>query len=114
MNPEEYKRAINQRDVLDHTTLNVTLKELVARQEFELAEKLKQIIASNKIAKPDLHSQPFNTSTTYYKVNLSSADIEKIIDIFVDLETIHVGEDGETTPTASFYASLADKWSGLT
>ncbi len=114
MNAEEYNSLINQKNVLDHTTLNVTLKELVSRQEFELSAKLKQILETNKIAKPDLHSKSFDTSTNYYKVDLSSDDIEKIIDIFFDLEASHFGENGETTPTASFYASLVDKWNKLT
>jgi hypothetical protein len=44
MNAEEYKSLINEKDVLDHTTLNVTLKELVSRQEFELAAAIKRIL----------------------------------------------------------------------
>ena len=113
MNAEEYKNLINQMGVLDHTTLNVTMKELVSRQEFELAGNVKRVLENNKIAKPDLHLKPYAISTTYYKVDLSSDDIEKIIDIFFDLEASHVGENGETTPTASFYASLLDKWNTL-
>ena len=114
MNAEEYKSLINQKDVLDYTTLNITLKELVSRQELELADKIKRILESNKIAKPDLHIKPYDTSTTYYKVDLSNDSIEKIIDIFFDLEANHVNENGETTPTASFYAALIDKWNVLT
>jgi hypothetical protein len=113
MNAEEYKNLISQRDVLDHTTLNVTLKELISRQDFELAENLKKIINNNKVPKPDLHSKRFDTSTTYYIVDLSSSEIQKIIDIFLDLEASHVDDNGETTPTASFYASLVDKWGQL-
>ena len=113
MNAEEYKSLINEKDVLDHTTLNVTLKELVSRQEFELAAAIKRILGSNGIAKPDLHVKPYGTSTTYYKVDLASNDIEKVIDIFFELEASHIGEEGETTPTASFYASLVDKWNKL-
>lgn len=113
MNAEEYKSLINQMDVLDHTTLNLTIKELASRQEFELAGNLKRVLENNQIAKPDLHSKPYDTSTSYYKVDLSSDDIEKIIDIFFDLEASHVGANGETTPTASFYASLVDKWNTL-
>ncbi len=113
MNTEEYKSLINHKNVLDHTSLNVTLKELASRQEFELSDKLKKILENNKITKPDLHSKSFDTSTNYYKVDISPVEIEKIIDIFIDLEASQVGENGETTPTASFYASLADKWNNL-
>jgi len=113
MNAEEYKSLVNQPDVLDNTTLNITLKELVSRQDFELAESLKRVLENNKIDKPDLHSKLYDTSSTYYKVDLSSDDVEKIIDIFFDLDAAHVGEDGETTPTASFYASFVDKWNKI-
>jgi hypothetical protein len=111
MTDEEYKRLISKSDVLNHTTLNVTLKELVSRQEFELAKEIDRILKNNKIEKPNLHVKPYDTTTNYYKVDLSSDDIEKIIDIFFELETSHLGANGATTPIASFYASLADKWS---
>jgi hypothetical protein len=114
MKNEEYKRLINERDVLDHTTLNVTLKEVVSKQEFELANEIQRILKNNKIEKPDLHLRPYDTTTNYYKVDLTSDHIEKIIDIFFELEACHVGENGETTPIASFYASLVDKWNVLT
>jgi len=113
MNAEEYKSLINSKDVFDHTSLNITWKELVLRQEFGLAGNLKRVLENNKIAKPDFHSKPYDISTTYYKVDLSADDFEKIIDVFINLETSHVGENGETTSSASFYASLVDKWNRI-
>ena len=113
MSPEQYKQLINEKFVLNYTTLNITLKELVAKQEFDLAGKIKHVIENNKIAKPEQHAKPFDTSTNYYKVDLSAEDVEKIIDMFFDLEASHVTEDGETTPTSSFYASLIDNWNEL-
>lgn len=114
MNAAEYQNLINERDVLNHTTLNVTVKELSFQQEFELAEKIKQILANNQLPKPELHDKHFDTATNYYRVDLVQEDVEKITDIFFDLEKNHVSEDGEPTPTASFYASLADAWYRLT
>ena len=114
MNAEEYKSLINQKNVLDHKTLTLTLRELISRQEFELAAGIKRVLQNNQIVKPLLHANPYNVSTTYYKVDLSSDDTEKIIDILFELEASYVGENGETTPTASFYASLVDKWNMLT
>lgn len=113
MNAEEYKRLTNQNDVLDHSTLNITLKELISIQEYELVENLKRILANNKIDKPALHSKTSDPSSTYYKVDLMPDEIEKIVSIFLDLEAAHVGKNGETTPTASFYASLVDKWNNI-
>ena len=86
---------------------------MASRQEFELAEGIKRILQNNQIVKPLLHADPYSVSTAYYNVDLSSDDIDKIIDIFFELEASYVGEDGETTPTASFYASLVDKWNKL-
>ena len=113
MTDEEYKKLINESDVLNHTTLNVTLKELVSRQEFELAKEIDRILKNNKIEKPGVQVKPYDTTPHYYKVDLSSDDIDKIIDIFFELESSHLKADGAPTPTASFYASLADKWSEL-
>ena len=114
MKAEEYKTLINQKDVLDHTTLNITLKELASRQEIKLTKEINRILKNNQIEKPELHSKPFDFSNTYYKVDLTSDDVEKIINIFFDLEASHVGQDGKTTPIVSFYASLVDKWNQLT
>ena len=114
MDAEEYKTQINGKNVLNHTTLNVTLKELASRQEFELAAAIKRILQNNQIVKPLVHADPYSVSTTYYKVDMPSSDIEKITDIFFELEASHVNGDGEATPTSSFYGSLADKWSMLT
>ena len=114
MTAEEYKTHIIERNVLDHTTINVTLKELVARKELDLANEIHRVIKNNKIEKPVLHSQPYDGSPNYYRVDLSFESIRKIIDILFDLEASFVNENGEVTPTASFYASLVDKWSELT
>ena len=113
MNAEEYKRLVNEKDVLNHTTLDVTLKELVSRQESELAGEIKRIMQNNQIEKPILHTKKSDALTNYYKVDLTSDNIEKIIDIFLELEVSYVGENGDTTPTADFYASLVDAWNQL-
>ncbi len=114
MKSEEYKRLISERNVLDKTTLNITLKEVFSRQEFELVNEIQRILENNQIAKPELHSKPRDQMTNYYKVDLTPEQIEKIIDIFFELEASYVRENGETTPTAAFYAGLVDKWNQLT
>lgn len=113
MNAEEYRSLINQKNVLDHTTLSVTLNELVLCQEFELAAGINRILQNNQIVKPLLHADPYSLSTAYYNVDLSSDDVDKIRDIFFELEANYVGKEGETTPKASFYASLVDKWNRI-
>src|SRR5687767_2195315 len=106
MDAETYKRLIAEPDVLDHTTLNVTLKEVVAKQEFELVAALQRIVKDNKIEKPVLHNDQYNAGTNYYKIDLPEETIVQIIDILFNLEAEFTNEDGDTTPTSSFYASL--------
>jgi hypothetical protein len=110
MTSEEYKQILMGNDVLDYTTLNITVKELTAKKDFKLAEEIQRILRDNKIEKPALHDNLDEAATNYYKVDLSDDNIDEIRDMFSDLEVSFVGEDGDTTPTASFYATLADKW----
>lgn len=113
MDAETYQQLIKEPDVLDHTTLNVTLKEVVAKQEFELAAALQRILKENKIEKPALPANQFDAKPNYYKIDLPEETIDQIIDILFDLEADFTNEDGDTTPTSSFYASLVDKWSSI-
>jgi hypothetical protein len=113
MDEETYQQLINEPDVLDHTTLNVTLKELVAKQEFELAAALQHILKDNKIEKPTLSTNQYDTRPNYYKINLSEEIIEQITDVLFDLEDSFLTDDGEITPTSAFYASLVNKWNNV-
>ena len=113
MDAETYKRLIAESNVLDHTTLNITLKEVVSKQAFELAAVLQNILKNNKIEKPALPASQHDASPNYYKIDLSDDVIDQIIDIFFDLEAEYTNDDGDTTPTSSFYATLVDKWSSV-
>lgn len=113
MDAEEYNRLIRGTHVLDHTTLNFTLKELVSRDEFELSGALQRVLENNKIEKPVQPAKAYDTSPTYYRVDLSPDQVDKIVDIFFELEEAHTGENGEPTPISNFYASLVDKWNEL-
>jgi hypothetical protein len=113
MDFEEYMILINSRDVLDYTTLNVTLFEVSARKKEDLAKEIQRILKNNKIEKPILASNPEELITDYYKVDLTSEYVKKIIHVFRGLETSYLGASGETTPTAALYASFVDKWNKL-
>jgi hypothetical protein len=113
MDEATYQQLINEPDVLDHTTLNVTLKEVVARQEYTLAAELQRILKDNKIEKPALSADLYDARPTYYKVELEEDTIDKIVDILFDLEAEFNNDEGEPTPTSAFYASLVDKWLSL-
>ena len=95
--------------VLDYSTLNITLKELTAAKHYPLAEKIKTILQEKQEDK----LRPGDHTGQYFKVDLNTEEINEIVDLFLGLEVEYVGEDGETTPTGSFYASLTDKWNLL-
>jgi hypothetical protein len=114
MDAEAYNKAISGKDVLDHTTLNITLKELTAAKYVRLAEELQRILRENKIPKPEQPAKAYDPSPNYYKVDLPVDGIEEILDLLWSLEEGFLTEDGQPTPTSSFYAGLADKWDNLT
>ena len=111
MTEEEYNRIISEGSVLDHTTLNVTLKEVASRKKIDLVREIERILKNNKLEKPEGPSKPY--AFHYYKIDLSSEHIDQIIDILFELEERYLETDGTVTPTASFYGSLADKWNQL-
>ena len=113
MDSSEYKNIISNKNVLDNTTLNITLKELSAAKETKLVSEIERILSNNKIEKPIHHANPDDKSTDYFYVNLTSEQIETIIDLFLNLEAQYVSEDGTATPTCAFYASLVDRWQAL-
>lgn len=113
MDEETYQRLISEPDVLDHTTLNVTLKEVVAQQEFALAAAIQHILQENKIEKPSHSPNQYDTRPNYYKVDLSADNVDQIITILEDLEASFTSDHGKPTPTSAFYASLAEKWANV-
>ncbi len=68
---------------------------------------------NNKISKPLLHTHKDDLTTAFYKVDLSINQINEICDLLLELEVSYVNDKGETTPMASFYASLVDQWNRL-
>ncbi|TCZ72191.1 hypothetical protein [Flaviaesturariibacter aridisoli] len=107
MSPDEYASQIAQPNVLNGTTLNVTLKELAFVKETELVSALQRILAENRIEKPEAVSGKPDATPYYYRVDLSTAQLERIIDFFNDLE------EQQTGPMAAFYGRLGDQWSAL-
>ena len=95
---------------LDYSTLNITLKEAVAAKEHALAEAIKRMLAINKVEDPGIQTNTANPRLQLYEIDLSAAEVDSIIKLFLKLEVEYAGEDGDTTPTSEFYASLTDKW----
>ena len=110
---EDYKSLLGG-DLLDHTTLNITLKELTAKNEHQLAAEIQRILNENKIEKALPVEGSQTSSIVYYVIDLPPEDIDKIVDLFYDLEEAYVDAEGNKTPTSSFYERLGDKWNNLT
>ena len=113
MNAQEHKRLREGWNVLDFSTLDVTRKYLAESGLAQLAESINNILANNGIDKPDLHNSIAGQQADYYTVNLPFEDLESIVGMFGDMEVGALDVDYRTTPAASFYASMLDKWNEL-
>ena len=110
---KDYRKIISSKNTFSHFILAATLKEVRLINDKKLANQIERILSKNKIDKPRLHLSPNDPTTEYYKIDLKPDEIEKIVDLFLELEVQNIGQNGETTATCSFYASLADQWSAL-
>ena len=79
----------------------------------QLAQSITQLLANNGIDRPVHHDISGEQPADYYRVELPVEDIEIIISMFGDKEASALTADFETTPLASFYASILDKWNDL-
>jgi hypothetical protein len=113
MTADDYKVLIKSKDVLDRATLNVTIEELERIGDTRLTREVKRILTSNKIEKPTLHNKQDDLTTEYYKIDLTTADIDFIVSMFGNREVESLGRDYETTRAASFYATMLDKWNKM-
>ena len=113
METKEYKRLIENKNVLDQGTLNVTFQELSKSGRKELASKIDRILSENLIEKPVHHNQPNSKATNYYKVDLDTDSILEIVTMFGDLEAGSLGLDYEPTVSANLFARMLDNWNNL-
>ena len=107
MDAEEYKSICNRADSFERGVLEASERELLSRHSSS-ASRLQEILRSEPITKPLLHNG--GKHTDYFLVVLDVAEAEQIADCLVDAEVDAIGDDGETTPQASCFASLADAW----
>ena len=113
MNADNYKALTKTKNVLDHGTLKLTIKELDRISESRLIHEIERIIKDNKIAKPTLHQKQDDLTSEYYTVDLTADDIDAIVLIFGDREVESLGPNYETTSAASLYATTLDKWNRI-
>jgi hypothetical protein len=113
MDANEYQLLKSNREILDFATLKETERCLFEAGHSQLAQSVAQILVNNKVEKPVYHNKSEEQYTSYYRVDLSSEDIEIIISMFGDKEVSALTANFETTPLASFYASMLNKWNDL-
>jgi len=113
MKSEDYKRKTNSKSVISFNTLTVTLKELNAIGNINLATEIERILKNNKIENPELHNKQTDQFTDWFIIDLTSDQIETISDRFFNLEVQYISKEGETASLCAYYGSLADEWNNL-
>jgi len=102
-----------EKNILSSEVIIETRKQLVNINSNELVKELDRIITNNKVGKPDLHNNPTNQKTDYYKIDLQTDQIEIIVMMFGNLEVYNLGHNYESTELAIKFANLLDKWNEL-
>uniref|UniRef100_UPI004049C164 hypothetical protein n=1 Tax=Flavobacterium sp. TaxID=239 RepID=UPI004049C164 len=97
-------------NILDYLTIKSTLNELIKFGETEIADNLLDILNHNEVPKHEMHNQKDNINTSHFKINLSVELIDKIIDLFTDLEVKSLTENGESTNSTNHHTYLLEKW----
>jgi hypothetical protein len=113
MTTKKYKEILMGKDVLDHNTLDVTLKYFNTKKQFNKAEVVQRILNNNKIEKPPLHNNAGEISTNYYRIDPNDLDFERIIIFFINYHINFTEKEGVTTPMSLMYASIVDKWNAI-
>ena len=111
MNPREYYKK--SKNGLSYATLNTTIYELLLGQEIRLANEVRSNMQRNLIVKTPLHNSVHELTSNHYFIEMSSEDIESIMDFFFELEAKSINADGEGTPRTKLYSSILDSWSKL-
>ncbi|KAA6438855.1 hypothetical protein FEM33_15395 [Dyadobacter flavalbus] len=109
MNPREYYKKT--RNALSYGILKTTIHELLLGGELELADEVQINMQKNLIVKPPLHNSISELASNHYLIEMSSDDIDRIINFFFELEANSVIAYGEGTPKTALYSSLVDSWS---
>ena len=105
---------MKEENVLNYETLITTYNELIKVGHLELAKRIQSILGANELPKPIKHNRKDDIETSTYFIELTESEIEIIQDLFLDLETANVSEEGHTTSLASLYGNYTDIWKTIT
>ena len=107
MDSAEYHKQCSSPASFRRKELEDTYEALKVAQS-EKAKIIANALESSPIEKPRQHSG--GQENDYFNVAVPELDAEAIIEVLGDLEAQSVSEEGHTTPLASHYASLLDRW----
>lgn len=107
MNADEYKKLCHQPNAFSRQDLQITERTLRDANP-AIALRLAEILQKSPLPKPEKHKG--DKFTDYFLITLSESDAELIVDVFTNLEAGNIETNGTTTPSASIYAGMADKW----
>lgn len=97
-------------NVINHHALVRAIEELTKIDRTDVAGKLIDILNTHELPKPELHERKNDKTTSHYAVNLSSEDLDTIINRFCDLEVESLTEEGDSTASTAQVVTLLDNW----
>jgi hypothetical protein len=98
---------------LDYLSISTTISELNKIGEVTLANKLQDILLKNEFPKSDKHNRKDDKTTSYFFVELNENELEKLVNLFLDLEVGSLTPNGETTGAASHYSDMVARWASI-
>lgn len=111
MDHHEYRQITNSVNVFSRGVLEETICVIRTVNPL-IANKLQAIISVGPIEKPEKHQG--GSETDYFQVQLDQSELEVIVEAFCELEFSNLSSKGETTLTASHYATVLDIWHAAT
>ncbi len=107
MTSAEYKAILARPDVFPRGVLTRTIRILQRRGMAEASDLLR-FLNSAPISKPPKHTG--GPESDVFSVTISSEEASRIVDCMGLLEAESLSEEGDTTPKASEYGTLLDRW----
>ena len=107
METKKYQTICNNSSSFSRLELEQTLDAL-EKAKSNIISLVDGVLKSKPIEKPSKHQG--GKETDYYHVHIAINDAEVIVEELGTLEAQAVSPEGNTTPEASYYASLLDRW----
>jgi len=107
MESGSYRKLCSSPEAFTRLELEHTLAAL-NRTDSAKKMLIEEALKAKAIEKPELHTG--GKETDYIPVNICAEDADEIIEELGNLEAQAVSPEGHTTPLASHYAAILDRW----